>query len=575
MSSTGSISDLLKDPSKINKTTTASGYDPTTGGQLDAKMHAIELKDLENKAQAQAQAAGVPYINLVGFPISPDALTLIPKEFCQEEKVICFLFVGNEIRFGAINPTDQKIKDLAYQVGESNHGKVEIYQITENSFVEAFKIYEKVPVYKKPPGGIEITEEELNKYNDIGKDFKRLNEEVKKVSITDMFTLIIAAAVQSGASDIHIEAEEKDVKVRLRVDGVLHEAAAIDPTLWPKIISRIKLITKLKMNITTSPQDGRFSILLTKDKIDVRVSTLPTAYGESVVMRLLKSSAASLQFEQLGVIGIASTRLNEQISRPKGMIITTGPTGSGKTTTLYAILNKLNDEETKIITLEDPIEYKLKGINQSQIDHSKNYTFADGLRSILRQDPDVVMVGEIRDLETADVALNAAMTGHLVISTIHTNSAAGAIPRFIAMGVKPFLLAPAINAILGQRLVRKICTNCKEEYTPEPEKIERVKKILSAIPDDHPDKPNLTDMHFFHGKGCDVCNGLKYKGRIGIYEILIMSKEIEDVIMSGKVSEFEMQDIAVKNHMITMIQDGLIKALQGVTDIEEVFDVSE
>jgi len=585
---TGSIEDLLKNPAKVKtKATTANDDDndkkkkkPSVKDELatvklERKMKALDLQEHERLAQVQADKVGAPYINLIGFPISPDTLATITKDQARNLQVLSFLNLGDQIRLGAIHPTDEKVKELADELGENNHAKVEVYQISQHSYDETMKIFEKLPVYVKPVIGVEIGEKDLDQYKDIGKDFSKLNEMLKKVSVTDIFTLIIAAAIQSNASDIHIEAEEKDVKVRFRVDGVLHDAASLDTSLWPKVISRMKLIAKLKLNIITKPQDGRFTIVLSKDKIDVRVSTLPTAYGESVVMRLLKSSAAGLQFEQLGVIGIAATHLQEQVERHKGMIITTGPTGSGKTTTLYAILNKLNDQETKIITLEDPIEYRLNGINQSQIDHSKNYTFADGLRSILRQDPDVVMVGEIRDLETADVALNAAMTGHLVISTIHTNSAAGAIPRFLAMGVQGYLLAPAINAIIGQRLVRRICENCKEEYTPESDQIERVKKSLNAIPDGHPDKPDLSDLHFFRGKGCEVCNNLKYKGRVGIYEILIMSPEIEKIILSGQVSEYQMQDLAVKAGMLTMAQDGLIKVLKGMTDLEEVFRVSE
>jgi type II secretory ATPase GspE/PulE/Tfp pilus assembly ATPase PilB-like protein len=282
-----------------------------------------------------------------------------------------------------------------------------------------------------------------------------------------------------------------------------------------------------------------------------------------------------LEFEQLGVLGQAKEDLLREVERPNGMIITTGPTGSGKTTTLYAILNKLNTEETKIITLEDPVEYKLKGINQSQIDHSKGYSFADGLRSILRQDPDIVMVGEMRDLETADTAINAALTGHLVISTIHTNSAAGAVPRFLAMNVKPFLLAPALNVIMGQRLVRRVCEKCKEELKVDEKDMKRISKLLAEIPEDHPDRPDTSNMKFVKGKGCDACNGLGYKGRIGIYEIMAMTPEIEKIILGGKVSEFDMKKIAVENGMLTMVQDGINKALQGITSIEEVFRVSE
>jgi type IV pilus assembly protein PilB len=257
------------------------------------------------------------------------------------------------------------------------------------------------------------------------------------------------------------------------------------------------------------------------------------------------------------------------------MIMATGPTGSGKTTTLYAILNKLNDSETKIITLEDPIEYKLKGVNQSQIDHEAGYDFAKGLRAILRQDPDVVMVGEIRDFETADIAVNAALTGHLVISTIHTNSAAGAIPRFLAMNVKPFLLAPALNCIIGQRLVRKICPDCKKETTLEAEALGRVHELLKNLPPQAGYKANPREERFWKGSGCDSCGGLGYLGRIGIYEILPLGPEMEQLLLSGGATEYTVQDLAVKQGMVTMAQDGLLKALEGITTVEEVFKVAE
>lgn len=585
MANTSSIEDLLKDPSKLKKGTANSGNtikddndttDEKSSDVLQRKIDAMKLEEVERATEAAAKAKNIQYIRLKDFPISPEALTLIPKKRSREKKVVAFLHIGEEIRLGAVNPTDKDIKEIAYQVGEEHHGKAEIYQISEDSFNVAMKVYEKIPVYKKPPAGVVITEDELNQYADIGTDFSKLQAAIQKTSITDMVTLLISGALDARASDIHVEAEEKDVKVRYRIDGILHDVASIDKKLWPKIISRIKLLSKLKLNIEGKPQDGRFSIVLSEDKVDVRVSTLPTAYGESVVMRLLRSAVTTLRFEDLGVIGLAKQRLDEQVARPNGMILTTGPTGSGKTTTLYAILNKLNQEGTKIITLEDPIEYHLKGINQSQIDKSKEYSFASGLRSILRQDPDVVMVGEMRDLETAEVAINAALTGHLVLSTIHTNSAAGAVPRFIAMNVKPFLLAPAINAIMGQRLVRRICSKCeKTEDTPTEKELARVQEIIDAIPHDHPDRPDTTNMKFMKGKGCPACNNTGYKGRIGIFEILIMSPEIEKVILSGKVSEYDMQQLATKNQMLTMVQDGLIKAMQGLTTLEEVFRVSE
>ena len=292
-------------------------------------------------------------------------------------------------------------------------------------------------------------------------------------------------------------------------------------------------------------------------------------------MRLLKSSVAGLDFEKLGVRGIAFDQLKEEVKRPNGMIITTGPTGSGKTTTLYSILSKLNKPEVKIITLENPVEYRLKGVNQSQVDPEHGYTFAAGLKSILRQDPDIVMVGEIRDIKTADTAINAALTGHMVLSTLHTNSAAASIPRFLSMGVKPFLLAPAINAIIGQRLVRRVCESCKQEAELTKEDTEKVIDLLSGISKKSSYRPDINNLKFYKGKGCEKCGNLGYKGRVGLYEILTMNPEIEKMILSGKVSEYDIQKIAIEDGMITMVQDGLLKALDGLTSVEEVFRVIE
>jgi len=543
--------------------------------KLKSKLSAIQTSDEEEKIKQKAGALGLAYIDLTEFPISAEALRMVPENICREQKLVCFVYAGDELRFAAADPENTEIEKIMHSVAESANAHAVLYLTSTRNLENALNQYAKLPKYKAAPGGVEISDAELQKFKEIATDFKTLDEQIQRVNITDLVTLIIAASLQSGSSDIHVEAEEKDVKIRFRVDGILHDAAAIKKELWPKVISRIKLLSGLKINITDKPQDGRFAISSSKEKIDVRVSCLPTAWGESVVMRLLKSSTASLSFEDLGLIGKAYSDLKTQCERPNGMLIATGPTGSGKTTTLYAILNKLNKEGVKIITLEDPVEYKLEGVNQSQIDHSRGYSFADGLRSILRQDPDVVMVGEMRDLETSDVAINAALTGHLVISTIHTNSASGAIPRFLAMDVKPFLLSPALNAIIGQRLVRKICDKCKKEIQLEEKTLERVKQILSAIPENHPDRPKLDNMKFYQGAGCEVCHQIGYKGRVGIYEIMIMTPEIEKYILEGKVSEYDLQQMAIKGNMLTMIQDGLIKALNGATSAEEVFRVSE
>ncbi|PIR66534.1 MAG: hypothetical protein COU51_03275 [Parcubacteria group bacterium CG10_big_fil_rev_8_21_14_0_10_36_14] len=561
-----SIDDLLKKQGEVLS---------ETQEKYTEKIEEIRLKEKEEETKEEASSLGDSYINLTGFPIAPETLKLLPKELADTNKMVSFFHGGGETRIGALDPKNEKVKEIAYQIGERQHSNIRIYKISIQSLKNALKLYAALPTIKEIKKGVEIKSEDIEKFRREIKSFTDLAEKIKGVSTTNLVTFIVAGAVESKVSDIHIEAEENDVKIRYRIDGILQDVASVPKENWKQIISRIKLLSSLKLNITTRPQDGRFTINIDNEKTDVRVSTIPTAYGESVVMRLLRSEAAGLDFEKLGFRGASYEEMKRQIERPNGMIITTGPTGSGKTTTLYSILTKLNRPGVKIITLEDPIEYRLEGINQSQIDHSKEYSFAKGLKSILRQDPDIVMVGEIRDLETAETAIQAALTGHLLLSTIHTNSAAGAIPRFLSMGVKPFLLAPALNAIIAQRLIRKICPECKKEYQPSTEELNRVKDILSQIPEDNKDRPDLTNLKFYKGAGCVACAEMGYKGRVGIYEIFVINKEVEQVILSAEISEYKMQEIAVKNGMITMAQDGLLKALDGITTIEEVFRVAE
>lgn len=549
------------------------GDDQSAQAKFQAKQKEIKAKETERSTSAKARDMGVPYINLFGFPVSPEALVLIPEERAKQLNVVCFFYDGRNVRLGATHPELPEIKAIASGLREKQHSLVEIYLISSNSLFYAFKQYRSIPKIRKVSRGVDLTEADLNMFSEKFSSFKDLQAEIDKAKITDIVAMIMAASVKTNSSDIHIEAEEKSIKIRFRIDGVLHDAAEINKDLWKKIISRMKSLAKVKINVDDKPQDGRMSIDMKDDRIDIRASFLPTNYGESVVMRLLRSSTAGLAFEQLGIRGHAYEQLKKEVERPNGMIITTGPTGSGKTTTLYAILKKLNNQETKIITIEDPIEYQLEGVNQSQT--SEKYTFSQGLRSIVRQDPDVVMVGEIRDLETAEISIQAALTGHLVLSTIHTNDAAGTVPRFISMGAKPFLLAPALNAIIGQRLVRRVCDKCKAEIKLEPEKMERVTGILESLTDDQKKKIDFNNIHFFKGSGCEACQGIGYKGRIGIYEIMVLNEELEKLILSGKASEYDMRDAGVKAGMVTMVQDGVLKALEGVTTIEEVFRVSE
>lgn len=539
------------------------------------KMVEIGIKDQERAVRRHADELQLGYINLKGFPIAPEILVMIPEAVARDLKVIAFFREGNEVRIGAVDPANDQVVNFMENFTADAKLNIVPYLISEHSFDLAAKLYAAVPKIKKFTAGVQVSPEDIINFKQNLKTIHDIDEKLKEVSLTQVITLLIAGAIISRSSDIHIEAEEKEVMIRYRIDGALHEIAHLPVEDWKKIISRIKLLAHLKLNIIEKPQDGRFTIYLEKETIDVRVSTLPTAFGESVVMRLLMSSALGLKIDDLGMRGKALEIIQKQVRRPNGMILTTGPTGSGKTTTLYAFLTTLNKPETNIITLENPIEYHLNGVNQSQVDEEKDYSFAKGLRSILRQDPDIVMVGEVRDGETAEIATNAALTGHLVLSTLHTNDAAGAIPRLLALGVKAFLLAPALNAIIGQRLVRRICQSCKIQTTISQEMTERIKEALLKIPTNSGEKININDLRFYKGQGCDKCQGIGYRGRIGIYEVLTMNSDIEKIILSAQVSEYDIRSIAAKHGMITMVQDGLLKALKGITTVDEVFEKIE
>ncbi len=562
-----SIEDLMGDGAG------GQANDDSASAKFAVKQKQLKIKELERLTKQAADSAGLPYLDLAGFPISPEALALITEEQAKELSTLCFFYDGQHIRLASLTPDEEAVKELAKSLKEKYFSEVRIYLITENSFNFGLEMYKTIPKVREVIRGVKVTEEELNKYGEKLASFKDLQEEINKAQITEIVTMILAAAVKSNSSDIHIEAEEKTIKVRFRIDGVLHDVASLDKTSWEKIISRMKLLAEVKINIMDKPQDGRLSIYLKDERVDIRASFLPTNFGESVVMRLLRSGSVGLDFNDLGIRGRAFEQLKREVERPNGMIITTGPTGSGKTTTLYAILKKLNSPETKIITIEDPIEYQLEGVNQSQT--SKNYTFAQGLKSIVRQDPDIIMVGEIRDLETAEIAIQAALTGHLVLSTIHTNDAAGTVPRFLSMGAKPYLLAPALNAMIGQRLVRKICDKCKRQAEPDEETLKRAKDLLNELAEADKKNIDFNNFKFYEGGGCEACQGLGFKGRVGIYEVLTMNPEIEKLILSGQTSEYDMRANAKKNGMITMAQDGLLKALEGITSLEEVFRVAE
>ncbi len=576
----GSIDTLLQDKGHGASQGSGTSKKPTVSTAdvektFEEKMGEIALKEREVEAMRFAQKIGMPHIDLEQFPISPEALRLVPKKQAAEAQAVCFFYSQDEVRVGAVDPRSNDAQELLYQLQERTHANGSMYVISTRSLEKVLKLYDTLPTVEPITKDVTIKAEDLEKVQGDVRDFASLQKLLNESETTDLVTYVMGAAFTLNASDVHIEAEEEQIVVRFRIDGILHDAATLPKSAFKKLISRIKLLASLKINITDKPQDGRFTIKLPEGDVDIRVSTIPTVHGESIVMRLLKQSKAGIGLDKLGIADLAYKTLTEQIHRPNGMIITTGPTGSGKTTTLYAVMQMLNKPGVKILTLEDPVEYKLEGINQSQIDLGKGYTFAKGLRSMLRQDPDIAMVGEIRDLETADTAIQAALTGHLILSTLHTNSAAGAIPRFLSMGVKPFLLAPALNAVIGQRLVRRLNDDLKQKTTLTPEQEKRVTDIIASMPESVRAEVEQMPRTFYTAPEYDDDGNMGYKGRVGIYEIFVMTPEIEQMILSGEVSEYDIEQAAIRGGMITMVQDGIIKALQGMTSVEEVFRVIE
>jgi type II secretory ATPase GspE/PulE/Tfp pilus assembly ATPase PilB-like protein len=547
----------------------ANNFFGGTPQQLQENLEELNRKMEEEETQAKASTLGFPYIDLHNFPVDLSVLGLFSEKESTEMGAVPFFKELSDLRIGITDPTNPLLLEKVRELSKKN--KISLYIISKKSFQQTLRFYSKIMRPKAAQDEILRVEKQEN-YLDLFKLLKSVDEQ-KKLTGSRLLEIIFGASMFYKASDIHIEPEENYVKLRFRVDGVLQDMLRIAKTLQHTLISRIKILSKLKLNVENLPQDGRITFYYLGSAIDVRVSILPSAYGEEIVLRLLGIGATNLKLKDLGFSPKVLEIVERQLQKPNGMVITTGPTGSGKTTSLYAFLNQLNEPGVKIITLEDPVEYKLEGIVQTPIDHTVDFSFAKGLRAILRQDPDIVMVGEIRDEETADVSMQAALTGHLVFSTLHTNDAAGAIPRLLNMGVKPFIVAPALSATLAQRLVRRLCQDCKQPAKLSPTVMEKIKYILNQVPKNSGvEVPK--DLVFYHSAGCEQCHHLGYKGRVGIYEILENTEDIQKLILAQNTSMAEFKKVAVEQGMVTMVQDGLLKALQGMTDVEEVFRVA-
>ncbi len=431
--------------------------------------------------------------------------------------------------------------------------------------VEAKKITGEVTIAEEV---VKMAEKEIKNIFDLK---KKIESSLEKTT-TETVEIILMGAILLNASDIHVEPEKEDVKIRFRIDGVLQDIIFIPFKKYHSLVSRIKLLAKLKLNVSDRPQDGRFSIFYQNLNIEIRASSLPSEYGEAIVLRILNPKSL-INLEELGMRKDLFEIFEKEIKKPNGMIVVTGPTGSGKTTTLYAILKKLNKPEVKIITIEDPIEYEIKGVSQTQVDPKKGYDFANGLRALMRQDPDIILVGEIRDLETASIALQAALTGHLVLTTLHTNDAAGVVARLQALGETPINIAPAINMAVAQRLVRKVCQKCVNYRPASLEEKKIIKKELSGLPKGI-DMPPLDRIKIAEAKGCKDCNFIGYKGREAIFESFLVDEEIENFILQSP-SISSLRKLAIKKGMVTMRQDGFIKVIKGITTLEEVERVTK
>jgi len=536
---------------------------------LDNKLNDIELERQEEQYKSLSSSLGLPFSNFKSVPFDPDALKALPENIARASSLCPFNKLGNKLGVAVVDPRAPKTEAMLKSL-ELRGFALTIYITSPDGLHRLLDRYSSIKTSETfEVGAIDVSEEDLKKFQDEIRNITDLKNKVTQISTTKLLEILIAGALKIEASDIHFEPEQTVTRLRYRMDGVLADITELKKTDYAKLVSRIKVLTKMKLNIHNTPQDGRFTIKQESASIEVRVSILPSEYGETIVMRLLDPRKIKQHLDELGIREDLLELIKKQLAKPTGTLLTTGPTGSGKTTSLYAFINYLNGPETKIITIEDPIEYHVNGISQTQVDPTKGYTFANGLRAIVRQDPDIILVGEIRDMETAEIALHAALTGHLVLSTLHTNDAAGTIPRLIDLGIKPQTLAPAISMAMAQRLVRKLCPKCRTEKEIGSALAKTIKDRLGSLEERFNIRNITGETKIYHPGKCTDCNETGYKGRVGVYEAFTISREIERMILASPTVS-DIADQAVKEGMTTMLQDAYLKLLNGITSIEEI-----
>lgn len=562
-----SLADLLFSQKLISKEQfdTVKVQSASKGIPEESMIESMEIVSPEKLAAAKASLLGIPYVDISNASFSPEALGLIPRAVAERFSLIPFAYDDNNKTLSVAmgNPVDL---DATTFVREKTGLNIKSYAAAPADVIKEINQQYRQELVGEVGDAIKETAD-FNKIKTIDTD--QIAQLIKEAPIAKIVSTILEYAVTSRASDVHIEPQEDRVRVRYRIDGILYDRLSLPKSVQEAVISRIKILAEMKIDEHRSPQDGRFNFKVDDKEVDLRISVLPTSFGEKIVMRLLRKSGGIPTLLELGISGFAEKILETAMLRPHGIIIVCGPTGSGKTTTLYSVLSKLNTTKVNISTLEDPVEYQMSGINQVQVNPAVGLTFAEGLRSFLRQDPNIILVGEIRDGETTELAIQAALTGHLVFSTLHTSSAAGALPRLIDLGAETFLLASTMNAVLAQRIVRKICPKCKAAYVPPPQVITEMKTVLGKF-----FPPNLTNIKLYKGGGCEECGNAGYLGRVGIFEALPITEKISSLILQHSDSG-TIEKEAIAEGMITMKQDGYLKVLQGVTTIEEVLRVAQ
>ncbi|MCX6714000.1 MAG: GspE/PulE family protein [Candidatus Vogelbacteria bacterium] len=551
----------------------------------DPKIKELWLKEAEDLAQTLATRYKLPYLDISKTSINTDALRLIPEKDARQAEVVAFSINGKNVSLALTSPNRPEAQLIIEDLKNKNL-ILKIFVISEPSFQNVVNQYAEIGKSVRVRAGlIDISNEKIIEYVAKFKNITDIHQELEGEMITfektggvsAILEIILAGGLALEASDVHIEPEKDQIRLRYRLDGVLQDILDFPPKIFLQLISRFKLVSGMKINIKQMSQDGRFSINYGQEEIEIRSSVIPSAYGESVVMRILNPKSINVTFSQLGIEKKLYDVFDQEIHKPNGMILLTGPTGSGKTTTLYAFLREINSPESKIITIEDPIEYHLEGINQTQVNRKKGYTFLSGLRSALRQDPDIILVGEVRDAETAKIAVQSSLTGHLVFSSLHTNNAEGAIPRLIDLGVNAKIITSALTLSIAQRLVRKLCPVCKKVYTPTADEKKLIEDVLVSAKKKRPDLvPDKWDV-IYDAVGCDKCHQTGYKGREGIFEAIVMDKVVAEAAITNP-SEKDIKTAALPQRILDMRQDGILKVVAGKTTLSElsrIIDLSE